>query len=446
MDYCPHTSSDIEQMQAAVGIKNIQELFADIPQKYRIHEIPGMPASLSEQETLGLMQSIAARNILPRVTLTGAGAYAHFIPSVVGHIVGRAEFYTAYTPYQAEISQGILQAIYEYQTMIAHLTGTEIANASMYDGASAMAEAAILCGKMSNRTRILAARSVHPQYRQVLKTYLWANGFTLSEIPYVPEGRLDLAALEASLGDDVAAVVVQSPNFFGCIEDIQPIANAAHSKGALLIAGFTDGTSLGILKPAGACGADFVVGEGQSFGNPLSYGGPYLGIFAAKEKYLRRIPGRLAGATIDKNGKRGFVLTLQTREQHIRREKATSNICSNEALCALAAGVYLAALGKNLGKLAALNVHKTQYLKNKLLGLEGWKPIFTAPVYNEFTLGCPDAKAVNARLEKAGMTGAYPLGRDYPELENTLVFCATEMLSKEDMDNVIEMIKGVSGR
>lgn len=441
MDYCPHTSDDITQMQAAIGVGSIEDLFADIPQKFRLKQMPDMPGSLSEQETSGLMQAMSAQNRLPRVTLTGAGAYAHFIPAVVGHMVGRAEFYTAYTPYQAEISQGILQAIYEYQTMIAHLTGTEIANASMYDGASAMAEAAVLCAKMSNRSRIVVARSVHPQYRQVLQTYCWANGYTLSEIPYVSSGQLDVAALTSALGADVAAVVVQSPNFFGCLEDITTIADGAHACGALLIAAFTDGTSLGILKPAGACGADFVVGEGQSFGNPLNYGGPYLGVFAAREKFLRRIPGRLAGATVDKNGKRGFVLTLQTREQHIRREKATSNICSNEALCALAAGVYLAALGKNLGKLAALNVYKTQYLKNKLVQLEGWKEVFSAPVYNEFALRCPNAHAVNEKLQAKGIIGAYDLQKDYPELDNALLFCATEMLSKDDMDRVVEIVK-----
>ena len=441
MDYCPHTSDDINQMQAAIGAGSIEELFADIPQKFRLKQMPGIPSSLSEQETFGLMQSIAAKNRMPRITLTGAGAYAHFIPAVVSHIIGRAEFYTAYTPYQAEISQGILQAIYEYQTMIAHLTGTEIANASMYDGSSAMAEAAVLCAKMSNRSRIVVGRSVNPQYRQVLQTYSWANGYIVTEIPYTAAGQLNLDALKNALDDSVAAVVVQSPNFFGSIEDMSPIAAAAHEKGALLIAGFTDGTSLGILQPAGASGADFVVGEGQSFGNPVNYGGPYLGIFAAREKFLRRIPGRLAGATVDKNGRRGFVLTLQTREQHIRREKATSNICSNEALCALAAGVYLAALGKNLKRLAALNIFKTQYLKNKLLQIQGWKEVFSAPVYNEFALCCPNAQSVNKKLQAEGMIGAYDLQKDYPELDNTLLFCATEMLSKDDMDRVIEIIK-----
>lgn len=441
MDYCPHTSDDIKQMQAAVGVAGLEELFADIPEKFRLKQIPDIPPAMSEQETLSLMKDLAGKNRLPKLTLAGAGAYDHFIPAVVGHIAGRAEFYTAYTPYQAEISQGILQAIYEYQTMIAHLTGTEIANASMYDGASAMSEAAVLCAKMSNRTKIIVARSVHHEYRQVLRTYCWANGYTVVELPYAPSGQVDLDALQRKIDDQVAAVLVQSPNFFGIIEDIAPLANAVHQKGAFLVAGFTDGTSLGILKPAGASGADFVVGEGQSFGNPLNYGGPYLGIFAAKEKYMRRIPGRLVGATVDKNGKRGFVLTLQTREQHIRREKATSNICSNEALCALAAGVYLAALGKNLRKLAELNVYKAQYLKNSLLGIAGWKDVFSAPSYNEFVLRCPDAKKVNEKLKNEGIIGGYELQKDYHELENALLFCATEMISREDMDKVVAILK-----
>jgi glycine dehydrogenase subunit 1 len=261
------------------------------------------------------------------------------------------------------------------------------------------------------------------------------------EIPHASSGQIDLNALQNELDDQVAAVLVQSPNFFGVIEDVALIVEAAHKKGALLVAGFTDGTSLGILQPVGAAGADFVVGEGQSFGNPLNYGGPYLGVFAAREKFMRRIPGRLVGATMDKNGKRGFVLTLQTREQHIRREKATSNICSNEALCALAAGVYLTALGKNLKRLAELNIYKTQYLKNKLLQLKGWKEVFSAPIYNEFVLLCPNSKKVNEKLKNAGIIGGYELQKDYPELENALLFCATEMVSKEDIDRVAAILK-----
>ena len=325
--------------------------------------------------------------------------------------------------------------------MIARLTGMEVANASMYDGASAMAEAAVLCVKMTNRSRILIARSVHPEYRQVVQTYAWANACTVEEIPFAASGQIDLDALAEHLDDTVAAVMIQTPNFFGCLEDVEPIAAAAHDRGALLIAGFTDGTSLGIIKPAGACGADFVVGEGQSFGNPPNYGGPYLGIFAAREKYLRRIPGRLAGATVDKKGRRGFVLTLQTREQHIRREKATSNICSNEALCALAAGIYLAALGKNLRQLALINIYKAQYLKAKLLQLPGWKPVFEAPEYNEFVVTCPDAQSVNEKLLNEGIIGGYEPATDYPELESSLLICATEMVLKEDMDHIIRILK-----
>lgn len=441
MDYTPHTDDDTKQMKKAVGIESIEELFADIPEKYRLKKLPDIPSALSEQETIALMSDLSRKNKIPQLTLTGAGAYHHYIPAVVGHIINRAEFYTAYTPYQPEISQGILQAIYEYQTMIAHLTGTQIANASMYDGATAMAEAAVLSAKTLNRSKIIVARSVHPEYRQVVQTYSWANGYEVVEIPFAISGQIDLNLLQKEMADNVAAVLVQSPNFFGVIEDIAPISKAVHARGALLVAGFTDGTALGILKPAGELGADFVVGEGQSFGNPLNYGGPYLGIFAAQEKFMRRIPGRLVGATVDKNGKRGFVLTLQTREQHIRREKATSNICSNEALCALAAGVYLAALGKNLQKLATLNIQKTQYLKKQLLQLSGWQEVFSAPVYNEFIVSCPDAKKVNDKLKKSGIIGGYELQKDYPELKNTLLFCATEMLTKDDLDKVLKILK-----
>jgi len=441
MDYCPHTQADTADMLLQAGVGRVEELFSDIPDKFRLKKIPDMPPALSEQETAALLKTIGARNRQPRLTLTGAGAYAHYIPAVVGHLVGRAEFYTAYTPYQAELSQGILQAIYEYQTMMARLTGMDVANASMYDGASAMAEAAVLCARISNRNKLLIARSVHPEYREVVGAYCRANGYELEEIPFGTAGQLDSFTVLNQIDDTVAAVILQSPNFFGCLEDVEQIAGSARAKGALLIAGFTDGTALGIVKPAGECGADFVVGEGQSFGNPLNYGGPNLGVFAAREKYLRRIPGRLAGRTVDKNGRPGYVLTLQTREQHIRREKATSNICSNEALCALAAGIYLAALGKNLRKLALLNVYKAQYLKSKLLQLPGWKDVFSAPGYNEFVVTCPDAQAVNEKLEQEGIIGGYELAPDYPELESALLFCATELVLKEDIDQIVRILK-----
>jgi len=441
MDYVPHTPEEQIEMMKTVGIESLEALFADIPEKYRLKKLLKLPPPLSEQEIWGHMSTLAARNRLPKATLVGAGAYHHYIPAVVGHIIGRSEFYTAYTPYQAEISQGILQAIYEYQTMITRLTGTQVANASMYDGATAMAEAAVLSAKTLGKTRLLLARSIHPEYRNVVRTYAWANGYECAEIPFKPTGQVDNEGLRKLLDDETAAVLVQSPNFFGVIEDIRPLADLAHGRGALLVAGFTDPTSLGILKPPGDAGADFVVGEGQGFGNPMNYGGPYLGILASTDAFLRKIPGRLAGATVDREGSRGYVLTLQTREQHIRREKATSNICSNEALCMLAAAVYLASLGKNLKKLAALNAWKANYLKEKLAALPRWKPLFPGPVYNEFALACPDVKAANTRLEAAGYTGGYDLSKDYPELGGGMLLCATEMLSREDMDSVVELLK-----
>jgi len=443
MDYVPHTTEDQKQMMETIGIQSIAELFVDIPEKYQLKKLMNLPPALAEQEVFALMGGISARNAVPPITLMGAGVYHHYIPAVVGHVIARSEFSTAYTPYQAEISQGILQAIYEYQTMIAKLTGMKVANASMYDGASAMAEAAVLAAKTLNRTKIVIVRSVHPEYRQVVCTYAWSNGYEMVEVPYDKTGRLDRDALLNAVDENTAAVLVQSPNFFGVIEDITIIESAVHAKGALLVSGFTEATSLGILKPAGEMGADFVVGEGQSFGNPMNFGGPYLGIFASTDKFLRKIPGRLAGATVDREGKRGFVLTLQTREQHIRRERATSNICSNEALCALAAAVYLVSVGKNLRKLAELNIQKTHYFKQKLSTLKGWDVVFPSPVYNEFVIRCPNPQTVNQKLQAEGITGGYEGEKDYPELNNTLLFCATEMITKDQIDRVVSIAKAI---
>lgn len=440
MDYVPHTPADEEAMLQTIGVGSVEDLFADIPERYRLKRLLDLPQPLSEQELSALMREIGSENKVPEITLMGAGAYNHYIPAVVGHVVSRSEFYTAYTPYQAEVSQGILQVIYEYQTMIARLTGMQVANASMYDGASAMAEAAVLAAKTLNRSKIVMVKSVHPEYRRVVKTYSWANGYECVETAWGSSGQADIPSLEQAVDENTAAVLVQSPNFFGIIEDIAAIEPVVHAKGALLVSGFTEATSLGILKPAGASGADFVVGEGQSFGNPMNYGGPYLGIFAGADRFLRKIPGRLVGATVDREGRRGFVLTLQTREQHIRREKATSNICSNEALCALAAAVYLVSLGKKLKNLAELNIWKAQYLMSRFLNLPGWEPVFTGPVYNEFAVRCPDAREVNRRLEARGIVGGYDLEKDYPELENCLLFCATEMLQKKDMDRVAALV------
>jgi len=442
MDYVPHTPADEERLMKTVGIASIDDLFTDIPSRFLLKRALALPSGVSEMELADLMADLSDRNKLPAMTLTGAGAYRHWIPAVVGHIISRSEFYTAYTPYQAEISQGILQAIYEYQTMIARLTGMQVANASMYDGATAMAEAAVLAAKTLNRKKLVVADSVHPEYRQVVRTYAWANGYEVVAIPFAPTGQADMDILRQAVDKDTAAVLIQSPNFFGVLENIAPVAAATRAQGALLVSGFTEATSLGILKPAGELGADFVVGEGQAFGNPLNYGGPYLGIFASSDKFLRKIPGRLAGATVDKEGNRGFVLTLQTREQHIRRERATSNICTNEALCALAAAVYLVSLGKNLKTIAELNVRKAQYLSSRLLALRGFSPAFSGPVYNEFAVRCPDPAAINEKLKDAGVIGGYELSRDYPEFQDCLLFCATEMLSKADIDKAVAIISG----
>jgi glycine dehydrogenase subunit 1 len=442
MDYVPHTPADEKRLMQAVGIASLDDLFTDIPSRFLLKRSLALPPGISEMELADLMENLSDKNQVPAMTLMGAGAYRHWIPAVVGHIISRSEFYTAYTPYQAEISQGILQAIYEYQTMIARLTGMQVANASMYDGATAMAEAAVLAAKTLNRKKLIMANSIHPEYRQVVRTYAWANGYDVIENSFAATGQLDMDNLRQAVDKDTAAVLIQSPNFFGVIEDIAPVAAATHEQGALLVSGFTEATSLGILKPAGALGADFVVGEGQAFGNPLNYGGPYLGIFASTDKFLRKIPGRLAGATVDKEGNRGFVLTLQTREQHIRRERATSNICTNEALCALAAAVYLVSLGKNLKRLAELNIHKAQYLRAQVLAIPGFSPALSGPVYNEFAVRCPDPAAINQKLKDAGIIGGYKLGRDYPEFQDCLLFCATEMLSRDDIDKVVTITSG----
>jgi len=441
VNYIPHTIDDQKAMLKVVGFSSIEDLFMDIPAHLKLSRILNLPASLSEQGVSGLMHKLSNRNIIPEICLTGAGAYNHYIPSVVRHLIKRSEFYTAYTPYQAEISQGILQAIYEYQTMIANLTGMDVANASMYDGASAMAEAAVLAAKILNRRKLILMRSVHPEYRQVVRTYAWANGYEIGEIDYGESGCTDIDSLKSMVDENTAAVVVQSPNFFGIVEDLQAISSVVHEKQALFISGFTDATALGILKPPGEMGVDFVAGEGQALGNPLNFGGPYLGIFAARKAFLRKIPGRLVGMTNDKDGRRGFVLTLQAREQHIRREKATSNICSNESLCALAAAVYLSCLGKNLRRLAEVNLQKAHYFKTRLLALRGWTTFFSGSVYNEFLLRCPDPKGINQKLQDAGIIGGYLPAKDYPELDGSILLCVTEMLSKEQIDKVIKIIQ-----
>jgi glycine dehydrogenase subunit 1 len=395
---------------------------------------------MAEMDVAAYMRGLAARNIsaADSVCFLGAGAYDHYIPAVIDHLLSRQEFYTAYTPYQPEISQGTLQAIFEYQTMICMLTGMDVANASMYDGASALAEAAIMACGATRRSEVVALESIHPQSRSVLKTYA-----RFRDIHVVTCGRKDGAAdiddLKSKVSRSTAAVVVQSPNFFGIIEEIEEMAAVAHESGALLIV-CCDPISLGLLKSPGAMGADIVVGEGQALGNPLSFGGPYLGFYAATDKLMRKMPGRIAGQTVDAHGRRGFVLTIQAREQHIRREKATSNICSNQALCALAATIYLTAMGKEgLRDTASQCAMKAHYAYDTLIGTGRFSPVFDAPFFKEFAVRFDgDVNALNAALLDDGIIGGYDLGRFDKNLSGAWLLAVTEKRTKQQIDALAE--------
>lgn len=447
MSYIPHTEKDIQEMLVAVGASSVEELFKPIPDNLRLKKPLNLPDSLSEQELLYELSALGKKNatIDEYVSFLGAGAYHHYIPSAVNHLILRSEFYTAYTPYQPEISQGTLQAIFEYQTLICQLTGMEVANASMYDGASATAEAVLMARRINNRQKVVLSSALHPEYREAVKTYLSSNG-EIKEVFYCTEtGKTLPEAIEKLLDKDTSCVVIQQPNFFGSIEDIKTISELVHKNNSIFIVAITEPISLGLLKPPGELGADIVVGEGQAFGNGLNFGGPYLGFFATLEKYLRQMPGRLIGETVDKNGRRGFVLTMATREQHIRRGKATSNICTNEGLCALSAAIYLTALGKNgLMELARLNLSKAHYLKEQLKNIKGIKTAFTAPTFNEFVIEIEkEPDAVLKALLKKGMIAGLPLKKFYHELSKHLLLCATEMNSKEQIDKLAEGLKKV---
>jgi glycine dehydrogenase subunit 1 len=439
MKFVPNAEKEKKEMMIAIGVNEIAGLFKDIPEKILLKKRLNLPKSMTEMELRQFMESLSKKN-KKYISFLGAGSYNHFIPSVVNHVISRSEFYTAYTPYQPEISQGILQAIYEYQSMMCSLTGMDVANASMYDGASALAESALMASRINGKEEIVVSRTVHPEYREVLRTYASANSMRVVEVDF-DDGVTSIEGLKDKAGSDTAAVLVQSPNFFGCIENLAEIGNIAHEKGSLFVVCVNEATSLGLLKiPA----ADIVCGEAQSFGNPLCFGGPYLGFIAAKQEFMRQIPGRLVGATLDSNGERAYVLTLQAREQHIRREKATSNICSNEALCALAATVYLVALGKNLRQLAEVNVQKAGYALSKLKEA-GFKQVFNQPFYNEFVVKCDDVKKVNELLLKKKIVGGLELEKYYPDLKNCLLFCVTEMISKKEIDRMVRVFKKING-
>jgi glycine dehydrogenase subunit 1 len=443
MNYLPATPEDRARMLRAIGAASTDELFADVPPHAR-HRDLDLPPELSEIELSRHLRELGDQNldVASHPCFLGAGAYVHYIPSVVNHVVGRSEFYTSYTPYQPEISQGTLQTIYEFQSMVCALTGMEIANASMYDGASALAEATIMAANITERGTVVVASSVHPEYERVMRTYVQGLDFSVIDSGVGRAGVIDPDAVRARLNGDIGSVVVQYPNFFGGLDDLETLASVAHDAGALLVVA-ANPIALGLLTPPGDLGADVVVGEGQPLGIPPSLGGPYLGLFATRERFIRHLPGRIVGATTDAKGQRGFVLTFQTREQHIRREKATSNICSNEALCALASTAYLAYLGKRgLRQVAELCLYNAHYLANGIAAIPGFRLAFDGPFFHEFVVRCPVSPAtVNRRLRDAGIVGGYLLGTDYPDLADAILFCATEMSRKADMDRVIAILR-----
>lgn len=441
--YIPHTDEDIQEMLDVVGIKRVEDLFQTIPEECRLSKPLNLPHPLSEPELINHLRELQA----PKMSqFLGAGAYYHFIPAVVMNLVSRSEFYTAYTPYQPEISQGTLQAIFEYQTLMCQLTGMEVSNASLYDGASSLAEAVLMASRITGKRKVLISQTVHPEYRQVIQTYIDPNQQEILLIPYTKEeGRTDEKILSDYLQEEVSAVVIQSPNFFGVVEDLQSIVSNVHHSGGLMIVGFTEALAYGILKPPGDLGADIVAGEGQSLGIPLSYGGPSLGIFTTQERFIRNMPGRLVGETIDLEGRRGFVLTLATREQHIRRERATSNICTNEGLCALMATIFLSCLGKEgLKELAWMNLSKTEYAKKAISKIQGCQLAFHSPTFNEFVLQIEkEPTGVLEKLKRGGILGGMSLAKFYPELDHHLLVTVTEMNKKEEIDRWAEALEKV---
>jgi len=446
MRYLPHTPEDISAMLDAVGIDSVEGLFANIPAACRRKDGIQLPDPLSEWELNDHMDELAGGMAAPpgyKVFL-GAGSYDHHIPAAASYLAGRGEFVTAYTPYQPEVSQGTLQAIFEFQTLTARLLGMDVANASMYDGASALAEALLMAIRVTRRSSVAVSSLVHPLYRQVIETYLAPTGYEVIDLPMTADGRTDLTALDGR--DDLAAVALQSPNFFGCIEELPAAAEAAHGRKALLIASFTEPLAFGLLKNPGSQGADIACGEGQSLGVPRTFGGPALGMFATRRKYVRNIPGRLVGQTTDLEGRRGFVLTLATREQHIRREKATSNICTNNSLCAMSSAIYMACLGGGgIRDLARLNFDKTAYLKSELKRV-GCDIPHSAPTFNEFVVRWPGGsrRTYDHLLAKKIIAGL-PLERYFPDLADHYLLCVTETLSKEDMDELVAEVDATGG-
>ena len=434
MRYHPHTEQDITRILRILGKRSIEELFESIPEGLRLQRPLAVPEALDERGLFDLLGGLAAKNRSTPPFL-GAGAYPHHVPAAVDQLLLRSEFYTAYTPYQPELAQGTLQAIFEFQTLVSMLTGLPVANASMYDGATASAEAALLALRLKKgRRQLVVSRALHPSYREVLHAYLSATDVEIRQVGFDELGRTNPEELRRAITPETALVLVGSPKFFGVIEDLSPLAQLAHAAGALLGVAITEALSMGLLESPGALGADIAVGEMQSFGNGLNFGGPGVGFFATREEFLRQLPGRLVGETVDADNRRAFTLTLSTREQHIRRENATSNICTNNGLCALAATIHLALLGKHgLRELALLNYHRARYARERLGSLR-----FSGPTFNEFVVRAGDL----SRAAKRGLTPGLPLGRYYPELEGQLLVCVTELHDQPAIDDLVSALRG----
>jgi glycine dehydrogenase subunit 1 len=439
MSFLPNSDEDIRLMCNEIGVNSVEELFVDIPAQVKNPDIQ-LPSPLSEQEALHSIQRTGSMN-KQVCSLVGGGIYNHYVPAIVDHLSSRSEFYTAYTPYQPEVSQGTLAAIFEFQTYMCRLTGMDIANASMYDGATALAEAVLMAVRTTRKNKVLCSATVHPHYRQVLATYAWASDVSLEIVPY-KKGITDLQELSHIINNTVACVIVQSPNFFGVVEDIEKVASIAHEHKALCIATFTEAMSLGLLKSPGEFGADIACGEGQSLGNYPASGGPLLGVLACKKEFMRTIPGRLIGKTVDEDGRECYVMTLQTREQHIRRERATSNICTNEGLCALRATIYLSLVGNRLVELARTNHAAASYCVERLVNL-GYERVFDAPFFNEFVIKFNNAKDIRHKLMENGFALGIPLEKYYPELSDCLLITATECTTKDDIDTLVKLLQTI---
>lgn len=446
MSYISLSEKDRGEMLKRIGVASVAELFCCIPEELGIKKPLDVPGPLTEPELSEYFENFARSNTYHKyLSFLGAGAYPHLIPSVVDYLSSRGEFISPYTPYQPEMSQGTLQIIFEFQTLICQLTGMDLANASLYDGASGAAEAVMMADRLKSRSKVLVAKNLHPQYREVIATYSKNLDYSIEEVLYSQAGEMDLDDLEKKLDDEISAVVVQSPNFFGIIERLEEISKLAHQHQALSVVVVAEPVSLGILEAPGNLGADIVTGEGQSFGLPLSYGGPYLGFMSCREPFVRQFPGRIAGQTDDVDGRTGYVLTLSTREQFIRRERATSNICTNQAWCALRATIFLETLGKEgLRELAVRNLQKANYLKDNLAAIKGVRAKFRGEFFNEFVLEFEKPwKDIHGFLMGKGIIGGLPLENFYPELTNGVLFCVTELHKREDLDRLVEMIQEV---